>query len=157
VQQLSANLKAGEEAQKQSDQQWQQYQQATGGVGLDGKQTKPAKKDKKALAQQPQQQRPPQQQQQYMAPAIQPAQNTDFMANIGIIAKNGHEGLQIVQIGIASRAAHVGLQQGDVIKAVDGNIVKSTSDANQILSKKQQGAPVQLMIQRANQMGQFSL
>ncbi len=156
VQQLSANLKAGEEAQKQSDQQWQQYQQATGGVGMDGKPTKPPKKDKKSGGQPPpQQQQPPQQ--NYMAQAVQPAQNIDFMAGIGIIAKPSHEGLQIVQIGIASRAAHVGLQQGDVIKAVDGNVVRSMSDANQILSKKQQGAPVQLMIQRANQMGQFSL
>lgn len=155
VQQLSANLKAGEEAQKQNDQQWQQYQQATGGVGMDGKQTKPAKKDKKALAQQQPQQMPPQQ--NYVAPAVQPAQNIDFMAGIGIIAKPAHDGLQIVQIGIASRAAHVGLQQGDLIKAVDGNVVKSMADANQILSRKQQGAPVQLMIQRANQMGQFSL
>ncbi|HEY9731332.1 MAG TPA: tetratricopeptide repeat protein [Drouetiella sp.] len=155
VQQLSANMKQSEESQKQVDQQWQQYQQATGGVGLDGKPTKAPKKDKKAMAQHPPNQ--PQQQQQYMTPAVQPAQNIDFMAGIGIIAKPSHDGLQIVQIGIASRAAHVGLQQGDLIKAVDGNIVKSMSDANQILSKKQQGAPVQLMIQRANQMGQFSL
>ncbi|MBI2809604.1 MAG: tetratricopeptide repeat protein [Candidatus Melainabacteria bacterium] len=153
VQQLSANLKQGEEAQKEIDQKWQQYQQATGGVGLDGKPTKPPKKDKKASA--PPQQQP--QQQSYVAPAVQPPQNIDFMAGIGIIAKPAHEGLQIVQVGIASRAAHVGLQQGDLIKAVDGNIVKSMSDANQILSRKQQGAPVMLMIQRANQMGQFNL
>ncbi|CAN5701118.1 hypothetical protein BH10CYA1_BH10CYA1_05430 [soil metagenome] len=154
VQQLSANLKQGEEAQKQVDQKWQQYQQATGGVGLDGKPTKPLKKDKKASAP-PQQQQP--QPQGYVAPAVQPTQNIDFMAGIGIIAKPAHDGLQIVQVGIASRAAHVGLQSGDLIKAVDGNIVKSVSDANQILSKKQQGAPVMLMIQRANQMGQFNL
>ncbi len=109
---------------------------------------------------QPQQMQPqqmPPQQQGYAAPPVQPAQNIDFMAGIGIIAKPAHDGLQIVQIGIASRAAHVGLQQGDLIKAVDGNIVKSTADANQILSRKQQGAPVMLMIQRANQMGQFNL
>ncbi len=159
VQQLSANLKQGEEAQKAVDQKWQQYQQATGGVGLDGKPTKPPKKDKKANAPPPQQQQPYQQpqQQSYVAPAVQPPQNIDFMAGIGIIAKPAHDGLQIVQIGIASRAAHVGLQQGDLIKAVDGNIVKSMSEANQILSRKQQGAPVMLMIQRANQMGQFNL
>lgn len=159
VQQLSANLKQGEEAQKAVDQKWQQYQQATGGVGLDGKPTKPPKKDKKAGNAPPQQQayQQPQQQQAYVAPAVQAPQNVDFMAGIGIIAKPAHDGLQIVQIGIASRAARVGLQQGDLIKAVDGSIVKSMSDANQILSRKQQGAPVMLMIQRANQMGQFNL
>jgi tetratricopeptide (TPR) repeat protein len=161
VQQLSANLKQSEDQQKQSDQQWSQYQAATGGPGLDGKPAKQPKANKKQkVANAPPQQAPQQQQQPQqpmMTNAVSPAQAQDFMSGIGIIAKPSHEGLTIVTIGMASRAARVGLQPGDLIKAIDGNIVKNLSEANQILSRKQQGAPVQLMIQRANQMGQFSL
>ncbi len=159
VQQLSANLQQGQEQQKQVDQQWAQYQAATGGPGLNGKPAKQKKPKDSAPAKQQQQQPQPQQpqQQQPLTSAVNPAQTQDFMASIGIIAKPTHEGLSIVTIGIASRASHVGLLQGDLIKAVDGNIVKSVAEMNQILSRKQPGAPVQLMIQRANQMGQFSL
>lgn len=150
VQQLSANMKQNEEQQKQSTEQWTQYQIATG-------QTAPPPQNGKA----PKQPKPPKEKapknQQFSGQAVNPAQNFDYMSGIGIIAKPAHDGLQIVTIGIASRASKVGLQQGDLIKAVDGTMVKNLAEANQILSRKQQGAPVNLMIQRQNQMGQFQL
>jgi serine protease Do len=88
---------------------------------------------------------------------LTPGGPADPMAGIGISAKSGHDGLVITNIGLASRALKVGLQQGDIIKAVDGTVVKNTSEMNQALSRKPAGAPVQLIIQRQKQIGTFTL
>jgi tetratricopeptide (TPR) repeat protein len=103
---------------------------------------------------------PPQQQMRQPPNNVPPPPNIkpqDLMSSIGIIGKSTHDGVRITTIGIASRAAKIGLQQGDIIKAVDGTVVKSTSDVNLILSGKQLGAPVQLTIQRNKQMAQVVL
>jgi len=180
VEQLSASLGDSHQAQRQVDQAWDKreaeekaYAARTAGRGQQPMQQQP-------MQQQPMQQQPMQQPQQQAAnsgkqkkqkpPKVasapqQPAANNvltasgaqDPMSGIGINAKSGHDGLVITNIGLASRALKVGLQQGDIIKAVDGLVVKSTGEMNQILSKKPPGASVQLIIQRAKQIGTFTL
>lgn len=80
----------------------------------------------------------------------------DPMSTYGLIGKSTHDGIEITAVGIASRASRVGLLKGDIIKAADGTVVNRTSELNAILSRKA-GAPVQLTIQRGQQMGQVSL
>lgn len=74
------------------------------------------------------------------------------MASYGILGKSQDDGVYITTIGIASRAMQVGLQRGDIIRAADGTIVRNPSELNQILSRKQRSAPVQLMVQRQNSL-----
>lgn len=90
--------------------------------------------------------------QQVSAPSSQ-----DLMTQYGIIAKAGRDGLTVTTVGIASRAAKGGLRTGDIIKAVDGTVVKSTGDVNDLLSRKNFNQPVQIMIQRAQQMGALTI
>jgi tetratricopeptide (TPR) repeat protein len=91
------------------------------------------------------------------AAPLAPPSADDAMASMGIIAKSSHDGVTILQIGIASRASRVGLLRGDIIKAVDGTVVTHTDQINKILSTKQPGSPVQMTIQRAQKMGQVTL
>lgn len=81
----------------------------------------------------------------------------DLMTQLGIIAKTAREGLVVTTVGIASRAARGGLRTGDIIKAIDGTVVKSPGDANDLLSRKNFNQPVQIMIQRAQQMGALTI
>lgn len=74
------------------------------------------------------------------------------MASYGILGKTADDGVFITTIGIASRAMQVGLQRGDIIRAVDGTIVKNPGELNQILSRKTPKSPVQLMVQRQNSL-----
>lgn len=146
VDQLDANLKQAEAQQKQTEAAWDQ---ANPQGGMQQQQSsKPGK--------QPKQPKPPKQPKSNNPILIQPQQQ-DAMAQLGLIAKSSHGSVVITTIGIASRAAKVGLQMGDVIKAVDGTVVKSTHDINDILSKKQPGSPVQLLIERGKQMGAITL
>lgn len=85
------------------------------------------------------------------------ASSGDPMAALGLIAKSGKGGVAVVTVGIASRASRVGLLPGDVIKAVDGTIVSNINDLNNLLSRKQPGAPVQMTVQRGKNLGQVSL
>lgn len=89
-----------------------------------------------------------------------PKENTrkgqEFLNSLGIIGRSSKDGVVITTIGIASRAAKVGLLQGDVIKACNGTIIKGTDELNDILAKSF-GQSVQLTVQRGNQMGQISL
>jgi len=86
------------------------------------------------------------------APASQSA-----MASYGILARNSSKGVVITTIGIASQASRAGLQKGDIIRAVDGSVVNSTSELNELLSRKSPGQPVQLMVQRDKMMAQVNL
>ncbi len=83
--------------------------------------------------------------------------NQGAMASFGILGKSSSEGVTITTIGIASKAAQAGLQRGDIIKAVDGTIVKSTGELNEILSRRSPEQPVQLMVQRARRLAQVAL
>ncbi|HEY9776045.1 MAG TPA: tetratricopeptide repeat protein [Planktothrix sp.] len=90
-------------------------------------------------------------------PALPTPTATDAMATMGLIGKSGKDGVQILEIGIASRASKAGLLKGDIIKAVNGTIVTHTKQINDILTHTTPGAPVQLTVQRNQQMGQVSL
>lgn len=83
-------------------------------------------------------------------PAAQKGQ--EFMNSVGLIGKSGRDGVVIVAVGIASRATKAGILQGDVIKAVDGMVIKSTSDLNNAIESKM-GQQLQLTVQRGNQLG----
>ncbi len=80
----------------------------------------------------------------------------DAAASYGIIAGVTKDGVAIAAVGIASSAARAGLLRGDVIRAVDGKVIKSVTELNDLLTKKN-GGPVQLFVQRKTQMGQVNL
>jgi len=80
----------------------------------------------------------------------------DPMAMIGLIGRTSKQGVEITAVGLASRAARVGLINGDIIKAVDGKIVKSVDQINKILLKTDFQSPVQMTVQRGANMGQVS-
>ncbi len=81
------------------------------------------------------------------------AKGQEFMNGVGLIGKSSRDGVVIVAVGIASRATRAGIMQGDLIKAVDGVIIKSTADLNKAIESKL-GQQLQLTVQRGNQMGQ---
>jgi predicted Zn-dependent protease len=80
----------------------------------------------------------------------------DPSATYGIIAGASKEGVKISSVGIASRASHAQLRRGDLIRAVDGTVVSSPAQLNQILAKKN-GAPVKLHVQRGQTLGVVDL
>jgi tetratricopeptide (TPR) repeat protein len=79
------------------------------------------------------------------------------MASFGILGKGHGDGVMVTTVGMASKALHAGLQQGDIIKAVDGTVVTSTRELNDALSRKAPGQPVMLVVQRAKTIAQVSL
>ncbi len=81
----------------------------------------------------------------------------DLMGSLGLIGKSSHQGVSIIAVGIASRASHVGILNGDIIKAVEGVVVKNVDDVNKVLSRKAPGTQVQLTIQRGANMANFGL
>jgi tetratricopeptide (TPR) repeat protein len=80
----------------------------------------------------------------------------DPAATYGIIAGASKEGVKISSVGIASRASQAQLRRGDLIRAVDGTVVSSPAQLNQILGKKN-GAPVKLHVQRGQTLGVVDL
>lgn len=78
-------------------------------------------------------------------------------AAFGILAKSNKSGVLVTTIGIASRAARCGLQRGDVIRAIDGEVIKSVSQFQQVMGGKSQGQSLQLMIERKGAIGQIIL
>lgn len=78
-------------------------------------------------------------------------------AAFGILAKSNKSGVLVTTIGIASRAAKCGLQRGDVIRAIDGEVIKSVSQFQQVMGNKRQGQSLQLMIERKGAIGQIIL
>ncbi len=81
------------------------------------------------------------------------AKGQEFMNGVGLIGKSSRDGVVIMAVGIASRATRAGILQGDVIKAVDGMVIKNTSDLNNAIQSKM-GQQLQLTVQRGNQIGQ---
>jgi tetratricopeptide (TPR) repeat protein len=80
----------------------------------------------------------------------------DPTATYGIVAGASKDGVKISAVGIASRASHAKLRRGDLIRAVDGTVVTSPAQLNQILSKKN-GATVKLHVQRGQTLGAVDL
>ncbi|CAN5489945.1 hypothetical protein BH11CYA1_BH11CYA1_23110 [soil metagenome] len=78
-------------------------------------------------------------------------------AAFGILAKSNKSGVLVTTIGIASRAARGGLQRGDVIRAIDGEVIKSVNQFQQIMNGKRPGQSLQLMIERKGAIGQVIL
>ncbi len=78
-------------------------------------------------------------------------------AAFGILAKSNKSGVLVTTVGIASRAARCGLQRGDVIRAIDGEVIKSVSQFQQVMGGKSQGQSLQLMIERKGAIGQIIL
>ncbi|MBC7999019.1 MAG: tetratricopeptide repeat protein, partial [Leptolyngbya sp.] len=81
----------------------------------------------------------------------------EIMNGFGLIGKSSRDGIVIVAVGIASRATRAGILQGDIIKAVDGSVVKSTSDLNNALQAKITQQRVNLTVQRGDRIGQVPL
>lgn len=77
----------------------------------------------------------------------------EYMNGVGLIGKSSRDGVVIVAVGIASRATRAGILQGDVIKAVDGIVVKNTGELNNAIGSKA-NQQIQLTVQRGNQIGQ---
>lgn len=79
------------------------------------------------------------------------------MASFGILGKSHADGVMVTTVGLASRALKAGLQNGDIIKAVDGTVVTSTKELNDALSHKTPGQPVQMMVQRSRTLSAVTL
>lgn len=82
---------------------------------------------------------------------------TASSAAFGIMARDGANGAEITSVGAASKALRAGLSRGDIVKAVDGVIINSTADLNNVLMRKQPHEAAQFIIQRNGQIGQFVL
>jgi Flp pilus assembly protein TadD len=74
--------------------------------------------------------------------------------SFGLMLKRKGDGVEITTVGIGSRAAQAGLIKGDLIKAVDGMVVESPDQINQIFESKPR-AQFQLLIQRGPKIGQI--
>ena len=74
--------------------------------------------------------------------------------SMGLILKHKGDGVEITAVGIGSRAAQCQLLKGDIIKAIDGAVVESPDQINQIFAAKQNGQ-FQLLIQRGSKIGQI--
>ena len=74
--------------------------------------------------------------------------------SMGLILKHKGDGVEITAVGIGSRAAQCQLLKGDIIKAIDGAVVESPEQINQIFAAKQNGQ-FQLLIQRGAKIGQI--
>jgi len=139
VQQLSGGLKKDtaerKQAEKESDAAWQE-QEKRRMAAVSNKSNPGANKFAQLGAQ----------------PAA--AKGQEFMNGVGLIGKSSRDGVVIVAVGIASRATRAGILQGDVIKAVDGVVVKNTGDLNDAILSKANQQVIQLTVQRGNQIGQ---
>ena len=84
---------------------------------------------------------------------VKPTKAPDPLQFYGLSVKASKEGARVTGIALGSRGAQVGLQIGDVIKAVDGNVVSSANDINQILLTKPPGQRFQFTVQREKRLG----
>jgi tetratricopeptide (TPR) repeat protein len=80
----------------------------------------------------------------------------DPMSSVGLIGRNTKEGVVVTAVGLASRAARVGFLNGDLIKAVNGKIVKNLDQINKLLLQTNPQAPIQMTVQRGANMGQVT-
>jgi tetratricopeptide (TPR) repeat protein len=89
-------------------------------------------------------------------PTVAPM-NEGAMASFGILGRSQADGVLVTTVGLASKALKAGIQRGDIIKSVDGTMVKNTKELNELLSQKPPGQPVQLIVQRARALSQVVL
>jgi tetratricopeptide (TPR) repeat protein len=80
----------------------------------------------------------------------------DAAATYGIIAGASKDGIRATEVGIGSRASRAGLRKGDLIRAIDGTVLRSVQQLNDYLTKKN-GGSVQLYVQRNSQMATLTL
>lgn len=83
--------------------------------------------------------------------------NAPPSAAFGLLVRNTKGGAEISSVGLASRASKKGLLRGDIIKAVDGNVIESSNQLQQMLMQKGPCDQVQLLIQRGQKLGQVVL
>jgi tetratricopeptide (TPR) repeat protein len=81
----------------------------------------------------------------------------DPIESFGFSLKGTKDGLKISKLKEQQRAAKVGLKEGDLIKAVDGNIVTSIDQMRKLVQAKPSNARFQLTVQRNNRLGQILL
>jgi tetratricopeptide (TPR) repeat protein len=86
-------------------------------------------------------------------PGVKPGKAPDPLQFYGLSVKASKEGARVTSIALGSRGAQVGLQVGDLIKAVDGTVVSSGNEINQILLSKPPGQRFQFTIQREKRLG----
>jgi tetratricopeptide (TPR) repeat protein len=88
-----------------------------------------------------------------------PANNAsnDPIDAFGFSLKSSKDGLKISRLIEQQRAAKVGLKEGDLIKAVDGNIVTTVDQMRKLVQAKPPGARFQLTVQRKEKLGQILL
>ncbi len=132
----------------------QAVQQLEGNMKKDTAERKQAEKASQAAFQQQEQMRNPGGNKFNQLGQPSAAKGQEFMNGVGLIGKSSREGVVIVAVGIASRATRAGILQGDVIKAVDGVVIKSTADLNSAIEQKAGQQSMQLTVQRGNQLGQ---
>jgi PDZ domain (Also known as DHR or GLGF). len=65
--------------------------------------------------------------------------------------------LKVKAVMPGTRAAAVGIQTGDEIKAINGMVINSTDDADRILSGCNPMRQLQMTVQRSNHMMQIML
>lgn len=83
-----------------------------------------------------------------------PSKGQEYMNGVGLIGKSSRDGVVIVAVGIASRATRAGIMQGDLIKAVDGVVIKNTGELNDAIGSRAAQQTLNLTVQRGNQIGQ---
>jgi tetratricopeptide (TPR) repeat protein len=86
-----------------------------------------------------------------------PPSDQNFMAKYGILGQQSNKGIVITTIGLASLASRALLQEGDIIRAVDGTVIQKPNELNEILSRKSPGEKTSLIIERRKNLSQISL
>ena len=103
------------------------------------------------------------QQQQYQQPRYQQAQQPQqqfgagLMAQFGIVGRSNGEGVTVVNVGMASRAATAGLVPGDDIKAIDGTQVSRLEEMISVLSQKNPAQRIPILIMRNGNLAVLNL
>ena len=69
-------------------------------------------------------------------------------AYLGVQTQDASNGAQVAQVTASSPAAQAGLQQGDVIRSIDGKAVGSASALSSVVDEHKPGDTVQLKIVR---------
>jgi tetratricopeptide (TPR) repeat protein len=87
------------------------------------------------------------------------APGSGILFGIGIEAKAPFPGagLEVVAIMNGSRAQKAGILPQDSIMAVDGISVQSVDEANKILTKKNGGQPITIILKRGDRIGQLGI
>ncbi len=78
-----------------------------------------------------------------------------ILANFGFKVKSSKEGVKVKDIVSRSRAAQVGLQNGDIIKVIDGLTIYQPQQVEAMLGSKQLGQRFQFLILRNGRADQL--